>query len=70
MMSCFHQIGADSVTTASVFGLKVYQALLNFTEWLNSLSNSIKFIVKYSEIHLEALDISLFIINGRTESKV
>ena len=45
-------------------------ALLNFTEWLNSLSNSIKFTVKYSEVHLEVLDTSLFIINGRIESKV
>ena len=33
-------------------------ALLNFTEWLNSLSNSIKFTVKYSEAHLEVLDTS------------
>ena len=45
-------------------------AVLNFTEWLNSLSNSIKFTVKYSEVHLEVLDTSLFIINGRIESKV
>ena len=45
-------------------------ALLNFTEWLNSLSNSIKFTVKYSEVHLEVLDTSLFIINGQIESKV
>ena len=45
-------------------------ALLNFTEWLNYLSNSIKFTVKYSEVHLEVLDTSLFIINGRIESKV
>ena len=42
-------------------------ALLNFTEWLNSLSNSIKVTVKYSEVHLEILDTSLFIINGRIE---
>ena len=39
-------------------------ALLNFTEWLNSLSNSIKFTVKYSEVYLEVLDTLLFIING------
>ena len=45
-------------------------ALLNSREWLNSLSNSTKFTVKYSEVHLEVLDISLFIINGRIESKV
>ena len=45
-------------------------ALLNCTEWLNSLSNSIKFTVKYSEVHLEVLDISLFIINGRIQFKV
>ena len=45
-------------------------ALLNFTEWLNSLSNSIKFTVKYNEVYLEVLDTSLFIINGRIESKV
>ena len=45
-------------------------ALLKFTEWLNSLSNSIKFTVKYSEVCLEVLDTLLFIINGRIESKV
>ena len=45
-------------------------ALLNFTEWLNSLSNSIKFTAKYSEIQLEVMDTLLFIINGRIESKV
>ena len=45
-------------------------ALLNFTEWLNSLNNSIKFTVKYSEVYLEVLDTLLFIINGRIESKV
>ena len=45
-------------------------ALLNFTEWLNSLSNSIKFTVKYSEVHFEVLDTLLFIINDRKESKV
>ena len=45
-------------------------ALLNFTEWLNSLTNSIKVTVKYSEVHLEVLDTSLFIINGRIESKI
>ena len=45
-------------------------ALLNFTEWLNSLSNSIKFTVKYSEVCLELLDTLLFTINGQIESKV
>ena len=45
-------------------------ALLNFTEWLNSFSNSIRFTVKYSEVHIEALDTSLFIINGQIESNV
>ena len=45
-------------------------ALLNFTEWLNSLSNCIKFTVKYSEVCLEVLDTLLFIINGRIVSKV
>ena len=45
-------------------------ALLKFTEWLNSLSNSIKFTVNYSEVCLEVLDTLLFIINGRIESKV
>ena len=39
-------------------------ALLNFTEWLNSLSNGIKFTVKYSEVCLEVLDTLLFIINS------
>ena len=37
---------------------------------LTSLSNSIKFTVKYSEVSLEVLDTSLFIMNGRIESKV
>ena len=45
-------------------------ALLEFTEWLNSLSHSIKFTVKYSEVQLEVLDTLLFIINGRIESRV
>ena len=45
-------------------------ALLEFTEWLNSLSDSIKFKVKYSEVQLEVLDTLLFIINGRIESTV
>ena len=36
-------------------------------KWLNSISGSIKFTVKYSEIQLEVLR---FIINGRIESKV
>ena len=45
-------------------------ALLEFTEWLNSLSDSIKFTVKYSEVQLEVLDTLLFIINGRIESRV
>ena len=31
-------------------------ALLEFTEWLNSLSDCIKFTVKYSEVQLEVLD--------------
>ena len=35
-----------------------------------SNSDSIKFTVKYSEVQLEVLDTLLFIINGRTESKV
>ena len=30
-------------------------SLLKFTDWLNSLSNSIKFTVKYSEVQLEVL---------------
>ena len=37
---------------------------------VNSLSNSVKFTVKYSEVHLEVLDTSFFITNGRIESKV
>ena len=45
-------------------------SLLKFTEWLNSLSNSIKFTVKYSEVQLEVLDTLLFIANRRIESKV
>ena len=45
-------------------------ALLEFMEWLNSLSDSIKFTVKYSEVQLEVLDTLLFIINGRIESRV
>ena len=45
-------------------------ALLEFKEWLNSLSDSIKFTVKYSEVQLEVLDTLLFIINGRIESRV
>ena len=45
-------------------------SLLKFTEWLNSLSNSIKFTVKYSEVQLEVLDTLLFIVNRRIESKV
>ena len=46
-------------------------ASLEFTEWpsLNSVSDSIKFTVKYSEVQLEVLDTLLFIINGRIESK-
>ena len=44
--------------------------MLEFTEWLNSISDSIKFTGKYSEVQLEVLDILLFIINGRIESKV
>ena len=45
-------------------------ALLEFTEWLNSISDSVKFTVKYSEVQLEVLDTLLFIIDGRIESKV
>ena len=45
-------------------------ALLNFTEWLNSLSNSIELTVKYSKVYLEVLDNLLFIINSRKESNV
>ena len=45
-------------------------SLLKFTEWLDSLSNSIKFTVKYSEVQLEVLDTLLFMVNGRIESKV
>ena len=45
-------------------------ALLEFTEWLNSRSDSIKFTVKYSEVQLEVIDTLLFIINGRIESRV
>ena len=39
-------------------------SLLKFTELLNFLSNSIKFTVKYSEVHLEV------IVNKRIESTV
>ena len=49
---------------------KSVPSLLKFTEWLNSLSNSIKFTVKYSEVQLEVLDTLLFIVNSRIESKV
>ena len=45
-------------------------SLLKFTDWLNSLSNSIRFTVKYSEVQLEVLDTLLFIINRCIESKV
>ena len=45
-------------------------SLLKFTDWLNSLSNNIKFTVKYSEVELEVLDTLLFIVNRRIESKV
>ena len=38
-------------------------SLLKFTEWLNSLSNSIKFTVKYSEVQLEVFHTLLFIVN-------
>ena len=44
--------------------------MVEFTEWLNSISDSIKFTIKYSEVQLEVLDTLLFIINGRIESKV
>ena len=44
-------------------------ALLEFMEsWLNPLSDSIKFTVKYSEVQFE--DTLLFINNGRIESRV
>ena len=45
-------------------------ALLEFTKWLNSLTDSIKLTVKYSEVQLEVLDTLLFIINGRIESRI
>ena len=45
-------------------------ALLEFTDWLNSLSDSIKFTVKYSEVQLEVLDTLLFNINDRIDSRV
>ena len=45
-------------------------SLLKFTDWLNPLSNSIKFTVKYSEVQLEVLDTLLFIVNRHIESKV
>ena len=45
-------------------------SLLKFTDWLNPLSNSIKFTVKYSEVQLEVLDTLLFIVNRCIESKV
>ena len=44
--------------------------LLAFTEWLNSISDSVKFMVKYGEVQLEILDTLLLIIDGRIESKV
>ena len=43
-------------------------SLLKFTDWLNSLSNSIKFTVKYSEVQLEVLDTLLFIVNRHIKS--
>ena len=45
-------------------------SLLKFTDWLTSLSDSIKFTVKYSEVQLEVLETLLFIVNRRIESKV
>ena len=45
-------------------------ALLEFMEWLNSISDSIKFTVKNSEVELEVLDTLLFIINGHIECKI
>ena len=45
-------------------------SLLKFTEWLNSLSNSRNFTVKFSEVQLEVLDTLLFTVNRRIESKV
>ena len=44
--------------------------LVRFTDWLNSLSPSIKFTVKHSDKKLEVLDTLLCMINGRIESKV
>ena len=44
--------------------------LLKFTEWLNSLRNSITFTVTYSKVQLEVLNTLLFIVNRRIESKV
>ena len=49
---------------------EIVPSLLKFTYWLNSLSNSIKFYVKYYEVQLEVLDTLLFIVNRHTESKV
>ena len=45
-------------------------SLLKFTEWLNSLNNSIIFTVKYSEVQLEVLDTISLIVNRCIESKV
>ena len=45
-------------------------ALLESTEWHNSISNTIKSTVKCCEVQLEVLDTLLFINNGRIESKV
>ena len=44
--------------------------LVRFTDWLNSLSPSIRFTVKHSDKQLEVLDTLLCIINGHIESKV
>ena len=44
--------------------------LVEFTEWINSIRDSIKSTVKHSEVQLDVLDTLLFIINGRIESKV
>ena len=49
---------------------KIVSSLLKFTDWSNSLSNSIKFTVKYSEVQLEVFDTLLCIVNSRIESKV
>ena len=44
--------------------------LVRFTDWLTSVSPSIKFTVKHSDQQLQVSDTLLCIINGRIESKV